>query len=67
MLSVTKEFFQAHPNGMSADNVKADVLGFLSLVVSYAKAARGFYEDESPKELIPTMPRELQKQRDRFA
>lgn len=57
MVYVTKDFFQSKPNGISSDNVKADVLGFFSLVVSYAKAARVFDEDESPKGLISIMPR----------
>lgn len=54
-------FFQSNPNGISSDSVKADVLGFFSLVVSYAKAALNQeiprYLDESPKTAISIMPR----------
>jgi len=57
MVYVTKEFFQSKPNGISSDSVKADVLGFFSLVISYAKAAKTEMEDESPKELSSIMPR----------
>lgn len=57
MVHVTTDFFQSKPNGISSDNVKADVLGFFSLIVSYAKGAKVFLEDESPKGLISIMPR----------
>ena len=57
MVWVSKDFFQSNPNGISADSVKADVLGFFSLILSYAKNARNEGEDESPKELTSIMPR----------
>ena len=57
MVYVTKDFFQAKPNGISSDTVKDDVLGFFSLVVSYAKGAKDEEEDTSPKEIISLMPR----------
>lgn len=57
MVSVTKEFFQSRPNGIRPDLVRHDVLGFFSLVLSYAKNARAMFEDESPKELTTIMPR----------
>lgn len=57
MVYVTKDFFQSKPNGISSDSVKADVLGFFSLVISYAKSARTEDEDKSHKELTSLMPR----------
>ena len=57
MVSVTKDFFQASPNGISSDSVTDDVLGFFSLVISYAKGAKEEDEDISPKEIISIMPR----------
>ena len=63
IVSVTQDFFQASPNGISQDNVKADVLGFLSLIVSYAKKAtelptdHRLYMTDSPKDTISIMPR----------
>ncbi|KAF8856532.1 hypothetical protein BDZ45DRAFT_594090, partial [Acephala macrosclerotiorum] len=57
MVSVTKDFFQSSPNGITSDAVTADVLGFFSLIVSYAKAAKAEEENESPKELTSIMPR----------
>ena len=63
IVSVTQDFFQASPNGISQDIVKADVFGFLSLIVSYAKQAtepptdRNLYKTESPKTTISIMPR----------
>ena len=57
VVSVTKSFFQASPNGISSDSVKDDVLGFFSLVISYAKGAKEEDEDTSPKEIISIMPR----------
>ena len=57
VVSVTKEFFQANPNGISSDSVTDDVLGFFSLVLSYAKGAKEEDEDTSPKEIISIMPR----------
>lgn len=57
VVSVTKDFFQASPNGISSDSVTDDVLGFFSLVISYAKGAKEEDEDTSPKEIISIMPR----------
>lgn len=62
MVQVTKKFFQAKPNGIDSDSVKDDVLGFFSLLMSYAKAPGAspdvtVEEDESPKELTIIMPR----------
>lgn len=57
MVFVNKDFFQSKPNGISSTAVKDDVLGFFSLVMSYAKGAKAFEEDASPKELTSIMPR----------
>ncbi len=57
MTFVRKGFFQTKPNNMSPADVTNDVLGFLSLIVSYAKVAAPQVEDESPKLLTPIMPR----------
>ena len=61
IVSVTKKFFQSSPNGISQDSVKADVLEFLSLVISYAKKATPTapprYGLRSPKFTISIMPR----------
>lgn len=47
MVYVNKNFFQAGPNGLSADNMKDEILGFLSLVVSYAKSNMQTEQNES--------------------
>ena len=59
MVWVTTDFFQSNPNSISADSVKADVLGFFSLILSYAKSAttEDVDEDVSPKTLTSIMPR----------
>ncbi|KAL9630619.1 MAG: hypothetical protein Q9204_004625 [Flavoplaca sp. TL-2023a] len=57
MKLVTKEFFQANPNGISPDSVGDDVLGFFSLVISYAKGASRVTKGYSPKNIISIMPR----------
>jgi hypothetical protein len=51
LVYVTKDFFQASspPGGLQGDSLKDDVLGFFSLVVSYAKANK-CPEDEDPTE-----------------
>lgn len=55
---VTEEHFQSQPNGIDGSKVGDDVLGFLTLVLSYAKAAKeGLRPDQSPKLFIPFMPR----------
>ncbi|KAL9033431.1 MAG: hypothetical protein Q9180_005945 [Flavoplaca navasiana] len=48
MVFVTIDFFQANPNDISPDSVGDDVLGFFSLVISYAKRASGVTRDNSP-------------------
>ena len=53
---VTKDFFQSNPNGISSNTVKDDVLGFFTILISYAKAARDF-RTSSPKDVISIMPR----------
>lgn len=57
MVSVTSGFFQSNPNGITSQGVTADVLGFFSLILSYAKAATSEDVDASPKELTSIMPR----------
>ncbi|SLM39732.1 hypothetical protein LPUS_10336 [Lasallia pustulata] len=61
IVSATQKFFQSSPNGISPDSVKADVLGFFSLVISYAKKATPTsppnYMEKSPKFTISIMPR----------
>ena len=61
IVSVTQKFFQSRPNGISPDSVKAEVLGFFSLVISYAKKATPTsppnYMTRSPKFTISIMPR----------
>ncbi|KAL8968353.1 MAG: hypothetical protein Q9183_002498 [Haloplaca sp. 2 TL-2023] len=61
MVSITPDFFQSSPNGIAPDSVKADVFGFLSLVVSYVKKATPTdppkYETRSPKFTMSIMPR----------
>lgn len=60
-ISVTSKFFQSSPNGITSGSVKQDLLGFFSLVVSYAKAASStdppIYQEESPKSRLSIMPR----------
>ena len=61
IVSVTQKFFQSHPNGITPDSVEADLLGFLSLVISYSKKATpisgAIYGTSSPKFTISIMPR----------
>ena len=62
VVSVTKDFFQSSPNGISSDSVKADVLGFFGVVISYAKGATDIsdnptYGTSSPKITTSIMPR----------
>ncbi|KAL8895447.1 MAG: hypothetical protein Q9207_008169 [Kuettlingeria erythrocarpa] len=57
MVHVSNDFFQSNPNGISSDAVTDDVLGFFSLVMSYAKGARQESSDTSPKEIMSIMPR----------
>ncbi|KAK1139628.1 hypothetical protein N8T08_000565 [Aspergillus melleus] len=58
MIWVNENFFQANPEGNSLDNITPDTMGFLSLVVSYAKNAQSRSNPEiSPKMLTTIMPR----------
>ncbi len=57
MAFVTKDFFQAEPNGISRDSVQDDVLGFFSLVISYANGASKVTNGNSPKGIISILPR----------
>lgn len=57
IILTTKDFFQSAPNGIDSGTVKNDVLGFFTLVLSYAKGAKTFDEDASPKDIISIMPR----------
>ena len=55
---VTKEYFQSNKNGIDPQKVTDDVLGFCSLVLSYAKASkRELGEDQSAKLMLAFMPR----------
>ena len=55
LVYVSADFFQSAPNG-APTNPPADVLGFFSLVLSYAKSADGSV-NRSPKFLTSIMPR----------
>jgi hypothetical protein len=57
MISVTKDFFQTAPGKITAESAENDVLGFFSLVMSYAKSAAAAAFDESPKQKFSIMPR----------
>ncbi|KAF3761199.1 hypothetical protein M406DRAFT_73634 [Cryphonectria parasitica EP155] len=60
LVVVTKDFFQTSPNGIAADKVTDDVLGFCSLVLSYAKGVGNDYllrPGESVKLMTTFMPR----------
>ena len=63
VVSVTQKFFQSSPNGISSNSVQADVLGLLSLVLSYVKRAPvivpppAIYDINSPKISFSIMPR----------
>ena len=56
MVTVTKEFFQSSPSGMSSDDVEDDLLGFFSLVMTYTKAADQV-DESGIKALMSIMPR----------
>lgn len=53
---VNEDFFKSKPSGISS-TVGPDVLGFLSLVLTYAKSADKMTKDKSAKELSSFMPR----------
>lgn len=57
LIWVQSGFFQSNPYGLTPNDVKADALGFFSLVLSYAKSASFLVSGESPKTLISIMPR----------
>ena len=58
LVLVTQEYFQSSPNGIDGSKVTDDVLGFCSLVLSYAKAAsQTLKPDQSPKLFLTFMPR----------
>ncbi|KAF2094386.1 hypothetical protein NA57DRAFT_60432 [Rhizodiscina lignyota] len=59
LIAVTKDFFQAHPLLKPADMEKyQDILGFFSLLVSWAKVFDGWAtKGQSLKNLLPIMPR----------
>ncbi|RDL32656.1 Uncharacterized protein BP5553_09112 [Venustampulla echinocandica] len=55
---VTDQYFQSNTNGINQSKVSDDVLGFCSLVLSYAKGAHyPLGRDQSPKLMLPFMPR----------
>ena len=55
---VRKEYFQSNKNGIDQSKVTDDVLGFCSLVLSYAKNAKiKLAPNESPKLSTTFMPR----------
>lgn len=55
---VMREFFQSSPNGITTKDVQEDVLGFFSLVMSYAKLAEAQRRPElSIKSDVFIMPR----------
>ncbi|KAH8705721.1 hypothetical protein BGW36DRAFT_422261 [Talaromyces proteolyticus] len=56
MVMVTKKFFQSNPNGMSSNDIQEDVLGFFSIIMTYAKAADKL-DESGPKALMSIMPR----------
>ena len=58
-VKVLPEFFKAKPGGVSQDDVKKrpDVLGFFSLILTYAKIAQKTNKDTSPKAFSTIMPR----------
>jgi hypothetical protein len=55
---VAREYFQSSPNGITTESVQEDVLGFFSLVMSYAKSADDNRDsDKSIKSDFFIMPR----------
>lgn len=58
LIVVTQDYFQSNTNGIDKSKVTDDVLGFCSLVLSYAKAASNALQpDMSPKLFLSFMPR----------
>ena len=56
-IAVKRSFFQSPATGINPNYVTDDMLGFFSMVLSYAKHADDAYIDESPKNLLSIMPR----------
>ncbi|KAJ4385964.1 hypothetical protein N0V93_008855 [Gnomoniopsis smithogilvyi] len=58
LVLATKSYFQSKPQGIEQTKVTNDMLGFVSLVLSYAKGAQYLLQsDESPKLMTTFMPR----------
>ncbi|KAI1750248.1 hypothetical protein F4782DRAFT_548750 [Xylaria castorea] len=58
LVFVTKDYFASLPNGIRPADVTDDILGFCSLVLTYAKGAKyTLHPDQSPKLLFQFMPR----------
>lgn len=58
LIVVTQDYFQSNRNGIDRFTVSDDVLGFCSLVLSYAKIADNVLgSDTSPKLFLTFMPR----------
>ena len=57
LVYVSRDFFRSSPGGNAPDSVTDDVLGFCSLVLSYAKNARELTPGTSIKALTNIMPR----------
>lgn len=57
-IQVTQEYFQSNTNGIDKTKVSDDVLGFCSLVLSFAKGATiSLGPSQSPKLFFSFMPR----------
>ena len=58
-VKVLPEFFKTSPGGVTPNDVRnrPDVLGFFSLILTYAKAARSLSANQSPKLYSSIMPR----------
>lgn len=58
LVLATKSYFQSKPQGIEQTKVTNDMLGFASMVLSYAKGAKyQLQPDESPKLMTTFMPR----------
>ena len=57
MVAVTTAFFRDNPLGISPNIITEDVLGFFSLILSYAKNAHKLVANQSPKHINSIMPR----------
>lgn len=56
-IAVKRSFFQSPAIGINPNHVTDDMLGFFSMVLSYAKHADDVDSDSSPKYLLSIMPR----------